>query len=347
MISCTLKAQRVASIAAVSVVSADPAEFPPTRETVTAPPEAAGLRLDKALAQLMPQYSRSRLQSWIEAGAVRVNGVVSGVRDRLKGGESIDVTVQATIETEAEAEDIPLNIVFEDKHILVLDKPAGLVVHPGAGNASGTVLNALLHHAPELAEVPRAGLVHRLDKDTSGLLVVARNLQAHTALIEAMQERAIEREYEAITCGVMTAGGTVDAPMGRDPHDRKKMAVREGEREAVTHYRVLERFRKHTHVRLKLETGRTHQIRVHMQHIRYPIVGDPVYSGRLAMPPQADETLQSALRGLRRQALHARRLALAHPKTGKALEWQSPLPPDMQSLLSALRADHQRHTAGE
>ncbi len=312
-------------------------------EHLTAPDTSAGQRLDKALAELLPQYSRARLQAWIAAGAVAVNGATPRPRDKLAGGETITVAITEETVVNAAAQAIPLEVVYEDAAMLVINKPAGLVVHPGAGNPAGTLLNALLHHAPELAKLPRAGIVHRLDKDTSGLLVVARKLEAHTALIEAMQSRAVEREYEAVVCGVMTAGGTVDAPIGRHPQDRKRMAVRtssgRGEREAVTHYRVLARFRAYTHVRVKLETGRTHQIRVHFQHIRFPIVGDPVYGKRLALPPRATPALEAVLRAFRRQALHARRLALMHPLTGQACAWEAPLPEDLQELLAALRAD--------
>ncbi len=308
-------------------------------ERLTAPAALSGQRLDKALAVLLPQYSRARLQAWIEAGAVQVNGAVLRRRDKLTGGEAITVRVMTEIEVSAAPQAIPLDIVYADAALLVINKPAGLVVHPGAGIPGGTLLNALLHHAPEVARVPRAGIVHRLDKDTSGLLVVARTLRAHTALVAAMQARAIEREYEAVVCGVMTAGGSVDAPIGRHPRDRRRMTVRQGERKAVTHYRVLQRFRAHTHVRVRLDTGRTHQIRVHFQHIRFPIVGDPVYGRRLALPPKAAPALVATLGGFRRQALHAGRLALRHPVSGKACIWEAPLPEDMQGLLSALRQD--------
>ncbi len=307
------------------------------------PASAAGQRLDKALAELLPQYSRARLQHWIEAGAIRVDGAQPRPRDKLRGGESITLALEAETRVEAAPQAIPLQVVHEDAALLVINKPPGLVVHPGAGNPAGTLLNALLHHAPELARLPRAGIVHRLDKDTSGLMVVARTLAAHTALVEALQARNVEREYEAVVNGVMTAGGRIDAAIGRHPQDRKRMAVRgsegSGARSAVTHYRVLERFRAHTHVRVQLETGRTHQIRVHLQHIRFPIVGDPVYGRRLALPRQATPELSAALRGLARQALHARRLALTHPATGAACDWEAPAPVDMQALLAALRAD--------
>ena len=234
---------------------------------------------------------------------------------------------------------MPLEILYEDSALIVLNKPPGLVVHPGAGNREGTLVNALLHHAPELANVPRAGVVHRLDKDTSGLLVVARTLAAHTHLVAQLQARTVKREYFAIVAGVMTAGGTIEAPVGRHPSERTRMAVVVGGREAVTHYRVLERFRGHTYVRVNLETGRTHQIRVHMAHLHYPLVGDPTYGGRLRLPADSSSTLREALRHFKRQALHAGVLGLIHPESGAALQWDAPLPADMQQLLEALRSD--------
>jgi 23S rRNA pseudouridine1911/1915/1917 synthase len=229
--------------------------------------------------------------------------------------------------------------VFRDQHLIVIEKPAGLVVHPGAGNPASTLQNALLHLQPDLVELPRAGIIHRLDKDTSGLLVVAASLEAHTRLTRALEAREITREYQAVVCGVMTAGGQVSAPIGRSSSDRKKMTVREGGRPAVTHYRVIERFRAHTHIRLRLESGRTHQIRVHMAHLRYPLVGDPVYGGRLRIPAGASDALAAELRNFKRQALHACRLALVHPVSGEPMEWTSPLPADLCGLLDVLRQD--------
>jgi 23S rRNA pseudouridine1911/1915/1917 synthase len=307
------------------------------------PPEMAGRRLDQALAELFPEYSRSRLKQWIDEGNVRVGGKVLRPKDKVAGGEAVEVTAVVEPEERFQAEAIPLNILYEDGAILVIDKPADFVVHPAAGNWEGTLLNALLHHAPELAVVPRAGIVHRIDKDTTGLLVVARTLEAQTALVEQLQERSVSREYEAICNGVMTAGGTVDAPIDRHPVDRKRMAVVGGGKPAVTHYRVAERFRAHTHVRVKLETGRTHQIRVHLAHIHFPLVGDPVYGGRLRLPKGASEELRDALQHFPRQALHAARLALVHPVTGETMEWSSPLPQDMERLLALLRADALAH----
>ncbi len=305
----------------------------------TIPEECAGQRLDKALATVWPDFSRSRLQTWIKAGAVLVDGQPSSQRISVRGGESVVLNYEPENEVSAEPQNIKLNTVYEDETLIVINKPAGLVVHPGAGNASGTLQNALLHFAPELVSVPRAGLIHRLDKDTSGLLVIARSEAAHTVLSAAMQAREIGREYCAVVCGVLTAGGHVDAPIGRHPRDRKRMAVKQGAREAVTHYRVIERFRHHSYVQLKLETGRTHQIRVHMQHIRHAIVGDPVYGRRLAMPRGASSDLRQVLQSFKRQALHARRLSLQHPVTGEHHEWKAPLPEDMKALLNALKSD--------
>jgi 23S rRNA pseudouridine1911/1915/1917 synthase len=314
----------------------------PTRLQARVPEEMAGRRLDQILAELFPGFSRSRLQVWIRQGMVRVDGQHRRTRDRLLGGEAIflevgELPLDAT--ERCEPQDIPLDVVFEDESIIVLNKPAGMVVHPAAGNPDGTVQNALLHHAPELAALPRAGLVHRLDKDTTGLMVVARSLKAHKHLVESLQAREMGREYQTVVNGVMTGGGRVDAPIGRHPVDRKRMAVRDGGKPAVTHYRVVERFRAHTHLRVSLETGRTHQIRVHLAHIRHPLVGDPVYGGRQRIPPQAGGELIAVLRGFRRQALHAGRLSLIHPETGEAMEWSCPLPEDMRALLAVLRAD--------
>jgi 23S rRNA pseudouridine1911/1915/1917 synthase len=307
--------------------------------SLTIPAAQAGQRLDQALAALLPDYSRSRLKAWIESGEVRVDGAVLRPRDKVFGGEAVSVNASLPQETRAAAQDIPLVLVHEDKHVFVVDKPAGLVVHPGAGNPDNTLQNALLALDPKLASLPRAGIVHRLDKDTSGLLIVARTLPAHTALVRMLGERDVHREYEAVCRGVMTAGGTIDAPIDRHPTERVRMAVREGGRDSVTHYRVIARFRANTHVRVQLETGRTHQIRVHLAHAGYPIVGDRVYGGRLTMPKGANEELRQALREFPRQALHAARLKFDHPVTGKPLECVSPLPADMRGLLDLLAAD--------
>ena len=307
--------------------------------SLTIPVAQAGQRLDQALAALLPDYSRSRLKAWIESGEVRVDGAAMRPRDKVFGGEAVLIKAQLPEETRAAPQAIPLVLVHEDKHVFVVDKPAGLVVHPGAGNPDQTLQNALLALDPKLATLPRAGIVHRLDKDTSGLLVIARTLPAHTALVRMIGDRDVHREYEAICRGVMTAGGTVDAPIDRHPTDRVRMAVRDGGREAVTHYRVIKRFRAHTHVRVQLETGRTHQIRVHLAHAGFPIVGDKVYGGRLALPKGVSETLRQALRDFPRQALHAARLQFDHPVTGKPVECVSPLPADMRGLLDLLAAE--------
>lgn len=235
-------------------------------------------------------------------------------------------------------------MVYEDDALLVINKPAGLVVHPAVGNRNGTMQNALLHYAPELAGLPRAGIVHRLDKNTTGLLVVARTLAAHKHLVDKLQNREFEREYLTVVNGVMTAGGTVDAPIGRHPVDRLRMAVNESGKPAVTHYRVIERFRAHTWVRVQLETGRTHQIRVHMAYKRYPIVGDPTYGGRFRVPPDSSESLLNTLRDFRRQALHAARLGLQHPETGEMMQWEVPVPEDMEKLIQALQQDVLDHS---
>jgi 23S rRNA pseudouridine1911/1915/1917 synthase len=306
---------------------------------LTIPFEHAGQRLDQALAGLLAEYSRTRIKEWIETGQILVNGSQLRPKDKVLGGENVEISASVPDAVEAAAEEIALAIVHQDRHVLVIDKPAGLVVHPGAGNAAGTLQNALLHFDPKLAQVPRAGIVHRLDKDTSGLMAVARTIEAHTALVRAIEAREVEREYEAVCAGVMTAGGVVDAPIGRHPTERVRMAIRENGRAAVTHYRVTRRFRAHTHVRLKLESGRTHQIRVHMAHIRYPLVGDRVYGGRLLLPKGATPELIEALRGFKRQALHAARLAFAHPATSKPIECEAALPEDMRSLLDVLAQD--------
>jgi 23S rRNA pseudouridine1911/1915/1917 synthase len=303
------------------------------------PESCAGLRLDQALARLLPDFSRTRLKDWIDAGQVLVDHRQLKPRDVLVGGERIVVRAQPSQDETVVAQELALDLVHEDEALIVINKPPGLVVHPGAGNRDRTLQNALLHHDPALASVPRAGIVHRLDKDTSGLLVVARTLAAHTALVRQLQEREIGRQYTAICVGVMTAGGTIDRPIARHRTDRVRMAVREDGREAVTHYRVVERFRSHTQVRVTLETGRTHQIRVHLAHIRHAIVGDTTYGGRLLPPRGATQELNDALRAFPRQALHAERLQLEHPVSGETIAWQAPMPSDMTRLLTLLRKD--------
>lgn len=303
--------------------------------------EYAGKRLDQALAQLFPDYSRSRLQQWVKEGRVTLDGAPCRPRDKLLGGEWVSLEAHLQEQVACQPQPIELAIVYEDEALLVIDKPAGLVVHPAAGNPDGTLQNALLHHDPELIQLPRAGIIHRLDKETTGLLVIARTPAAHKQLVEQLQARAFDREYRAVVSGVMTAGGSVDEPIGRHPTQRTRMAVNYAGKEAVTHYRVLERFRAHTYLRVKLETGRTHQIRVHMAHIRHPLVGDPVYAGRLRQPAGACERLREQLRSFRRQALHARRLGLTHPLRDEWVEWESPLPADMRQLLEVLKEDLQ------
>ncbi|HCF2288010.1 TPA: 23S rRNA pseudouridine(1911/1915/1917) synthase RluD, partial [Pseudomonas aeruginosa] len=290
------------------------------------PFELGGQRLDQIAAQLFPEHSRSRLAGWIKDGRLTVDGAVLRPRDIVHSGAQLVLEAEQEAQGEWLAQDIELEIVYEDEHILVIDKPAGLVVHPAAGHQDGTLLNALLYHVPDIANVPRAGIVHRLDKDTTGLMVVAKTLEAHTKLVAQLQARSVSRIYEAIVIGVITSGGTIDAPIGRHGVQRQKMAVVDAGKVAVSHYRVLERFRAHTHTRVKLETGRTHQIRVHMSHIGYPLVGDPVYGGRFRIPPVASQTLVQTLREFPRQALHARFLELDHPATGVRMKWESPLP---------------------
>jgi 23S rRNA pseudouridine1911/1915/1917 synthase len=306
---------------------------------VSVPAELAGRRLDQAAAALLPEFSRSRLRSWIDSGALTVGGRGAKPRMLLKGGEEIALEAELADAVEAAPEPIPLTIIHADEALIVVDKPVGFVVHPGAGNPSGTLQNALLDLYPELKLLPRAGLVHRLDKDTSGLLLVARTLPSHTALTAALARREIARTYLGICQSVLTGGGTVDAPIGRHRSERTKMAVTASGRPARTHYRVIERFRAHTFCEFKLETGRTHQIRVHMAHIRAPLLGDPVYGGRPKLPSAPSEELRLALQRFRRQALHASRLELAHPDTGARLTLESPLAPDLEALLELLRAD--------
>ncbi len=312
------------------------------------PEECLGKRLDQALAEMFPDYSRSRIKEWILAGNVQVdNKVVTKAREKVFGGEQVNIDAEIEAEVRFEPQDIPLNIVYEDNDILVINKPADLVVHPGAGNPDGTVLNALLHHCPELEIVPRAGIVHRLDKDTTGLMVVAKTIAAQTNLVEALQAREITREYEAVANGIMTAGGSVDEPIGRHSTKRTHMAVTISGRPSVTHYRVMEKFRLHTRLRLRLETGRTHQIRVHMAHIAHPLVGDPLYGGRPRPPKNATPELLQYLRSFKRQALHAAMLSLYHPITGELMTWHAELPDDFVQLVDLLKADTKLNAGDE
>ncbi|MCK4704554.1 MAG: 23S rRNA pseudouridine(1911/1915/1917) synthase RluD [Gammaproteobacteria bacterium] len=318
--------------------------MPEIQTTISIPEDMAGQRLDVVLAELMPDYSRSRLKQWLLDGQILLDGEQVKPKTRVHSEQQLELNVHvADIGDECLAEDIPLNIVYQDESLIVVNKPAGLVVHPAAGNRQGTLQNALLFFDKTLADVPRAGIVHRLDKDTSGLMVVARTLVAHKYLVEQIQQRDVHREYQTLVHGVMTGGGTVDQPIGRHAHDRIRMTVREDGRPSVTHYRVLDRFRLYTHLHVELETGRTHQIRVHMQHLRHSMVGDPVYSSRSRLPAGASEDFLNILNNFKRQALHAWRLSLIHPETGELIQWEAPLPEDMVNLIAAMKQDMEQH----
>jgi 23S rRNA pseudouridine1911/1915/1917 synthase len=309
------------------------------------PATLAGKRLDQALAHLLPDYSRSRIQTWIANEMVKVNGLSLRAKDKLLGYEQIAIEAYADKMPETwQAEAIDLNIIYEDSHILVVNKPAGLVVHPAVGNYQGTLLNALLHHVPTLADLPRAGIVHRLDKETSGLLVVAKTLLAHTDLVRQLQARTVKRQYEAIALGQVLNANTIAEPIGRHPKDRKRMAVVNSGKPAVTHYRVLQNFQHYSHLQVNLETGRTHQIRVHFAHIKHALVGDPVYGKEIKPAKNLSPRLQQVLGTFKRQALHARRLGLIHPDSLLPVEWEAPLPVDMQDLLQALQDDFPSHS---
>jgi 23S rRNA pseudouridine1911/1915/1917 synthase len=311
-----------------------------SQHTLEIPATLHGRRLDAALAALCPDYSRTAIKSWIEAGHVRVNGMPrTRPRDTVYIADQIEMLATLAASEAMLAEEIAFDVRFEDDSLLVIDKPAGLVVHPGAGNPRQTLVNGLLFRLPELAALPRAGLVHRLDKDTSGLLLIAKVPGALQRLVAAMARRQIHRSYAAIVHGVVVAGGTIEAALSRDRMQRTRMRVTDGGRTAVTHYRVVQRYRAHTHLELALETGRTHQIRVHLQHLGYPIVGDPTYGARRGPPKNAAPTLVTALGALRRQALHAKRLEFEHPLTGEPIEIESPLPRDIQRVLRALSDD--------
>ncbi len=304
------------------------------------PETMAGLRLDQALAKLLAEFSRGRLQTWIRQRKVTVDGRVMRVRDRVQGGESVVINAELDEpQTSVEPEQIVLDVIYEDRDLLVLNKPAGMVVHPAAGHAQGTLQNALLYHCAALAAVPRAGIVHRLDKLTSGIMVVAKTLEAHHSLVRQLQSRRMSRQYLALVHGVMPSGGRIEAPIGRHPVDRKRMAVVPTGKEAITHYRVNRRFRRHSLLEVRLESGRTHQIRVHMAHQRYPLVGDPVYGGRFRLPAGASVELRQALEGFRRQALHAQTLALIHPRSNRPVSWSAELPADMRELIDLFAQD--------
>jgi 23S rRNA pseudouridine1911/1915/1917 synthase len=301
--------------------------------------QSAGLRLDQALAQSWPEFSRGRVQQWITGGQVRVDGLPRRCRDRVWGGETVELDAVLAVSDRDAPQAIPLELVYEDDQLLVIDKPAGLVVHPAAGNPDGTLLNALLHHAPMLATLPRAGIVHRLDKDTSGLLVVAKTLETHHCLVDQLKQRSVHREYRALVVGDLVAGGVVEAPIGRHPTQRTRMAVVAGGRTALTRYRVLEHFPGHCLLGVELQTGRTHQIRVHLAHVHHPLVGDPVYGARPRPPKGCAPALTAAIQGFPRQALHAIRLGLTHPRTGQAMVWEVPMAADLAALLELFRRE--------
>lgn len=325
------------------IPESDEAEFELQQAQV--PLSLAGKRFDQALAEMFPDFSRSRLTEWIKSGDALLDGQPARPRAPVRGGETVALNVRTEVETTALAEDIPFEIVYQDADVLVVNKPAGLVVHPGAGNPRGTLVNALLHFDPRMNELPRAGIVHRLDKDTSGLMVVARSLRSHSALVEQLSEREVHRQYVAVVVGPMIAGGTVNAPIGRHATDRVRQAVvKEGQgREAITHYRVRERFRAHTVLECRLETGRTHQIRVHMAYAKHPLIGDPLYGGSFKLPKAATPELVEMLRSFKRQALHAEKLAFVHPVSGETISTEAPMPADMLALVATLRADTAAH----
>ncbi len=309
------------------------------RMTAIIPSEMAGLRFDQALARVFPDYSRTTLKNWLVTGCITKDGLPGRPRDAVDGGENVEILVNAAPMQADEPQAIELDVIYEDPALIVINKPAGLVTHPGAGHASGTLLNALLHYDGALAELPRAGIVHRLDKDTSGLMVVARTLPAHTSLVRQIQAHDVQRHYHAVINNVLISGGTVAAAIGRHPVHRTKMAVVERGKDAVTHYRVMQRFRAHTLINVKLKTGRTHQIRVHMAHLGYPLIGDVVYGAGSSVKRGLTTSLRAALSTFKRQALHAETLQLTHPLSSRPIAWHAPIPADIKGLLVALQAD--------
>jgi len=296
-----------------------------------------GERLDSSLSEMLPDYSRSKITAWIKSGDALIDGKPFKPKDKAIGTEIVCLTLKQKPNNDWIAEKIPLNIVYEDEDILVINKQFGLVTHPGAGNWSGTLANALLYYDSKLSKLDRAGIVHRLDKNTSGLMVIARNEKSQKYLVEQLQSHSVDREYSAIVYGHMIAGGTVDEPIGRDPRDRVKQAVTTSGKDATTHYRAIDRFKSHTHVKAILETGRTHQIRVHLSHVGHPLIGDPIYGGRVRFPKKASEELKVALLNFKRQALHSKKLTLNHPISGEIMSWKAPLPDDMIGLLEVLK----------
>jgi len=307
--------------------------------TLTIPDDLIGTRLDQALAKLLSDFSRTEIQEWIKNGNVTVNNQHVKAKEKMFGGETVIIDAMRKTQPVWQPQAIQLDIIYEDEALLVINKPPGMVVHPAPGNPDNTLLNAILHHAPDLAPLPRVGIIHRLDKNTSGLLVIAKTHAALMNLSKQMKSRRISRIYQAIVCGTLLSGGTIEAPVGRNPVQRKRMAVIETGKPAVTHYRVIEKYRAHTRLKIQLETGRTHQIRVHMAHLRYPIFGDQTYGGRLQLPRGASPELITTLREFKRQALHAKELGLTHPLTNKPITWQAPLPLDMQNLANVLHQD--------
>jgi len=305
--------------------------------TIIIPERMAGERIDAAMSEMLPDYSRSKITVWIKLGDALINNKTFKPKDRVSGNETIQLMLSQKQSNQWLAEKIPLNIVYEDEDIIVINKQFGLVTHPGAGNWTGTLANALLHYDPSLSKLDRVGIVHRLDKNTSGLMVIARSEKSQKYLVEQIQNHSVDREYSAIVYGHMIAGGTVDEPIGRDSRDRLKQAVSERGKEAITHYRVIDRFKSHTHVKAILETGRTHQIRVHLSYVGHSLVGDPIYGGRVRFPKKASEDLKDALYNFKRQALHSKKLTLTHPISGELMSWKAPVPEDMVQLLEVLK----------
>jgi len=303
------------------------------------PEEMSGKRLDQALAKLLPEHSRARLQGWIRDGYVLIDKKKMRPRDKIQGGEQVEIQAEIEVQVSASPENIPLEIIFEDEYLIIINKPAGLIVHPGAGNPQHTLMNALLHHDQKLDQVPRAGIVHRLDKDTSGLLVIARTPQSHTSLVKQLQTRDMHREYVTIVSGVMTAGGTIDQPIGRHPKHRTRMAIVKNGRTAITHYRIIRKYRHHTQLQVNLETGRTHQIRVHMTWYHHPIIGDPVYGAKKQLVKGMDSNLANIVTAFPRQALHARAIQLLHPHSDELMTWEAPIPEDITELIDSLELD--------
>jgi 23S rRNA pseudouridine1911/1915/1917 synthase len=304
--------------------------------TIILPERMTGDRLDVALSEMLPDYSRSKITAWIKSGDALINNKAFKPKDKVNGSQVVILSLNKKQNNDWSAENIALNIVFEDEDIIIINKPFGLVTHPGAGNWNGTLANALLYYDPELSKLDRVGIVHRLDKNTSGLMVIARNEKSQKYLVEQLQSHSVVREYSAIVYGHMISGGSINDPIGRDPKDRIKQAVSSNGKDATTHYRVIDRFKSHTHVKAILETGRTHQIRVHLSHIGYPLLGDPMYGGRVRFPKKASEILKESLLGFKRQALHSKKLTLYHPSTAELMSWKAPLPDDMLELLNIL-----------